>query len=117
MTFDGSFDPLRLNADVTLSNGGGAVSQKALSKRDVIPSGFVNLRGAPLAETVCTDALETPDDRVAHFEVAHLENYTQPETSKLHIRLHTVLRQAKKEEASFDASSQKTLFYKAFPLT
>ena len=70
------------------------MSQKALSKRDVIPSGFVNLRGAPLAETVCTDALETLDDRVAH-----LEDYTQSETSKLHMRLHTVLRQTKKEEA------------------
>ena len=42
---------------------------------------------------------QTLDDRVAHFEVAHLEDYTQLETRKLHMRLHTVLRQTKKEEA------------------
>ena len=117
MPLDRRFSFLRHNAHVSLHDGSGAVSQESLGKRDVIPAGFVNLRGAPLAETVCTDALETLDDSVAHFEVAHLENYTQSETSKLHMRLHTVLRQTKKEEASFDASSQKTLFYKAFPIT
>ena len=43
---------------------------------------------------------QTLDDRVAHFEVAHLEDYTQSETRKLHMRLHTFERQTKKGKQS-----------------
>ena len=58
MVLDGCFDPLRFDADVTLSNGGGTVLQEPLDKGDVIPAGFVNLCGVPLAETVGADALK-----------------------------------------------------------
>lgn len=59
MVLNGYFDPLRFDADVTLSNGGGTVLQESLDKGDVISAGFVNLCGVPLAETVSADALET----------------------------------------------------------
>ena len=60
---------------------------------------------------------QTLDDRVAHFEVAHLEAYTQSETRKLHMRLHTFGRQKKEEAELLLLPLEKTLFYKAFPLT
>ena len=53
VSFDGSFDPLRLNANVTLSNGGGAVLEKPLDKGNVVAVGLVDFRGIPLAEAVC----------------------------------------------------------------
>ena len=57
MVLDGIFDPLRFDADVSLGNGGGTVLQEPLDKCDVIPAGFVNFSGVPLAETVGADAL------------------------------------------------------------
>ena len=59
MSFDGGFDSLGCDADVSLSNGGGTVLQEPLDKGDVIPAGFVNLCGVPLAETVGADTLKT----------------------------------------------------------
>ena len=59
MSFDGGFDSLGFDADVSLSNGGGTVLQEPLDKCNVVPAGFVNLSGVPLAETVGADALKT----------------------------------------------------------
>ena len=50
--------PLRLNTDVSLCDGGGAVLQKPLHKSNIVAVGLVNLRGVPLAETVCADTLK-----------------------------------------------------------
>ena len=50
--------PLRLNTDIPLCDGGGAVLQKPLNKGNIVAVGLVNLRGVPLAETVCTDTLK-----------------------------------------------------------
>ena len=58
MPLDGSFDPLRLNADIALSDGSGGVLQQALDKGDVITVGLVDFRSIPLAETVSADALK-----------------------------------------------------------
>ena len=58
MPLDGRFNSLRLDADVTLSDGGGAVLQEPLDKGDIITIVLVNLRGIPLAEAVSADALE-----------------------------------------------------------
>ena len=58
MTFDSGFDPLLLSANVTLRDGSRAVLEKSLDKDDVIPAGFVNLGGVPLAETVGADTLK-----------------------------------------------------------
>ena len=58
MSLNGGFDSLGFDADVSLSNGGGTVLQEPLDKGDVIPAGFVNLCGVPLAETVGADALK-----------------------------------------------------------
>ena len=58
MVLNGIFDPLRFDADVSLSNGGGTVLQESLDKGNVIPAGFVNLGGVPFAETVGTDTLK-----------------------------------------------------------
>ena len=55
---NGCFDPLRFNADVSLRDGGRTVLQEPLDKGYVIPAGFVNLCGVPLAETVGADALK-----------------------------------------------------------
>ena len=52
------FYPLRLNTDVSLCDGGGAVLQKPLHKSNIVAVGLVNLRGVPLAETVCADTLK-----------------------------------------------------------
>ena len=60
MSFDGGFDSLGFDADVSLSNGGGTVLQEPLDKCNVVPAGFVNLSGVPLAETVGADALKVP---------------------------------------------------------
>ena len=59
MSLNGRFDSLWLNANVTLSNGGGAVLEKSLNKSNVIPVGLVDFRSIPLAETVCADSLES----------------------------------------------------------
>ena len=58
MSFDGGFDPLRFDADVTLSNGGGTVLQESLDEGNVVTVGFVDLRSIPLAETVGANALK-----------------------------------------------------------
>ena len=59
MSLNGCFDSLRLNADVSLRNGGGAVLQESLDKGNVIAVGLVDFRSIPLAETVSADALKT----------------------------------------------------------
>ena len=59
MILNGFFDPLRLNANVSLSNRGGTVLEKSLDKGDVITVVLVDFRSIPLAETVSADALET----------------------------------------------------------
>ena len=59
MILNGLFDPLWLNADVTLRGGGTAVLQKPLNKGDVIAIGLVDLRCVPFAKTVGADALVT----------------------------------------------------------
>ena len=58
MSLNRLFYPLRLNADVTLGDGGGAVLQESLDKGDVIAVGLVDFRSIPLAETVSADALK-----------------------------------------------------------
>lgn len=58
MTCNRGFNSLRLNADITLCNGGGAVLQKALDKGNVKAVGPVNLSRVPFAEAVCADALD-----------------------------------------------------------
>ena len=55
MSLNGRFNPLRLNANVTLGDGGGAVLQKPLDKGNVVAVGLVDFRSIPLAETVSTD--------------------------------------------------------------
>ena len=52
------FDPLRLDADVSLGGGGGTVLQKPLDKGNVVAVSFVDFRSIPLAETVGADALK-----------------------------------------------------------
>ena len=51
------FDPLRLDADVALRDGGGAVLQEPLDERDVVAVVLVDLCGVPFAEAVGADAL------------------------------------------------------------
>ncbi len=51
------FDPLRLDADVSLCDCGGAVLQEPLDKGNVIAICLVNLCGVPLAEAVGADAM------------------------------------------------------------
>ena len=51
------FDPLWLDADVTLRGGGTAVLQKPLHQGDVIAIGLVDLRCVPFAKTVGTNAI------------------------------------------------------------
>ena len=58
MPLNGCFNPLRLDADVTLSDGGGAVLQESLNKSDVIAVFLVDLGGIPFAEAVGADALK-----------------------------------------------------------
>ena len=57
MPFNRLLDPLRLNADVSLGHGGGAVLQEPLDKGNVIAVVLVDLRRVPLAEAVRADAL------------------------------------------------------------
>ena len=57
MPFDGSFDPLRLNANIALSNSGGGMLQQTLDKGNIIPVVLVDLGGIPLPEAVGADAL------------------------------------------------------------
>ena len=52
-----TLNPLRLDADVSLGHGGGAVLQKPLDKGNVIAVVLVDLRRVPLAEAVSADAL------------------------------------------------------------
>ena len=59
MILNSLFDPLWLNADVTLCGGGTAVLQEPLDKGDVIAVRLVDLRCVPLAKTVGADPLET----------------------------------------------------------
>lgn len=49
--------PLRLNTDIPLRHGGGAVLQKPLDQGDVIAIRLVNLGGVALAEAVGADPL------------------------------------------------------------
>jgi len=56
---NGCFNPLWLNADVTLGDGGGGVLQEPLDKGDVVAVGLVDFRSIPFAETVCADTLES----------------------------------------------------------
>ena len=58
MPFNRLFDPLRLDADVALRHGGGAVLQKPLHKGNIKPICLVNFGGVPLAEAVGADTLE-----------------------------------------------------------
>ena len=58
MPFNRFFDPLRLNADVSLGRSGGAVLQEPLDKGNIKPIRLVNLGGVPLAEAVGADALK-----------------------------------------------------------
>ena len=53
------FDPLWLDANVTLRGGGTAVLQKPLDKGDVIAIGLVDFCRIPFAETVGADTLVT----------------------------------------------------------
>lgn len=53
------FNPLRLDADVPLCDGGGAVLQEPLDQGNVIAVRIVNLCCVPLAEAVGADALIT----------------------------------------------------------
>jgi len=57
MPFNRLFYPLRLDADVALCDGGGAVLQKPLNKGNVEAVVLVNLRRIPFAEAVSADAL------------------------------------------------------------
>ena len=59
MSLNRLFYPLRLNADVTLGDGGGAVLQESLDKGNVIPAVLVDLGSIPLPEAVSADALKT----------------------------------------------------------
>ena len=57
MILNSLFDPLRFDADVSLSNGGRAVLQEPLDKGNVIPAVLVDLGSIPLPEAVSADAL------------------------------------------------------------
>ena len=58
MILNSLFDPLWLDADVTLCGGGTAVLQKPLDKGDVIAICLVDFRCIPFAKTVGTDKLK-----------------------------------------------------------
>ena len=49
--------PLRLNTDIPLCDGGGAVLQQPLNKGYVVAIGLVYLRGVPLTKAVGADTL------------------------------------------------------------
>ena len=53
------FDPLWLDADVTLRGGGTAVLQEPLHQGNIVAVGLVDLRCVPFAKTVGADALVT----------------------------------------------------------
>ena len=57
MILDCLLDPLRLNANIPLGDGGAAVLQKPLDKGYVVTAAFVDLRGVPLAEAMGADAI------------------------------------------------------------
>ena len=59
MSLDGCFNSLRLNANVSLGDGGRAVLEKPLDKGDVIAVGLVDFRSIPLSEAVGADALKS----------------------------------------------------------
>ena len=58
VSLNGSFNSLRLNSNVTLRDGGGAVLQEPLHKGNVVAVGLVDFRSVPLAKAVCADALK-----------------------------------------------------------
>ena len=58
MSFNRLFDPLRLDADIPLRDGGGTVLQQPLDKGNVEAVVPVNLRRVPFAEAVGADALK-----------------------------------------------------------
>ena len=58
MSLNGGFNSLRLNSNVTLRDGGGAVLQKPLNKGNVVSVGLVDFRSIPLAKTVCADTFK-----------------------------------------------------------
>ena len=57
MILNGLFDPLWLNADVTLRGGGTTVLQQPLDQCNIEAVGRVYLRCVPFAEAVGTDTL------------------------------------------------------------
>ena len=57
MVLNRLFDPLWLNADVTLGSGSGTVLQQPLHQRNVETVIVVDFRCVPLAEAVGADAL------------------------------------------------------------
>ena len=57
MILNGLFDPLWLDANVTLCGGGTAVLQEPLDKGDVIAVRLVDLRCVPFTKAVSADAL------------------------------------------------------------
>lgn len=56
MALNRLLDPLRLDADVALGDGGGAVLQEPLDEGDVVAVVLVDLCGVPFAEAVGADA-------------------------------------------------------------
>ena len=88
MSLNSCFNPLRFDSDVSLSNGGGTVLEKSLDKGDVIPAGFVNLCGVPLAETVSADALKS---QIITSKLLILINYTT-QTEKKEVLFIKALR-------------------------
>ena len=57
MPFDGLFDLLLLDSDITLGHGGGGMLQELLDQGDVVVAVLVNLCGIELPEAVGADPL------------------------------------------------------------
>ena len=57
MALNRLLNPLRLNADISLCCSCAAVLQESLNQDNVIPIGFVDLRGIPLAKAVGADSI------------------------------------------------------------
>ena len=60
MTLDSLFKFLLLNADIALSDCGGAVLQELLDENDIVAVVIINLRRIELAEAVCADIPTVP---------------------------------------------------------
>ena len=58
VSLNGGFNSLRLNSNVTLSDGGRTVLQKSLDKGNVVAVGLVDFRSVPLAKTVGANTLK-----------------------------------------------------------